>query len=330
MLARQLKRVMEDKILLLIQGPVYTNLNGRNAFDVLEAIHALPGRERFYVVYSLWRDTADDLRQRVAALTDCVILADKPLEAGAANRNYQAQGVYAGLIGIQYKNLRYCLKTRSDIVLSPKFVERVLAMADSGSEKLLVTNLFTRLEPFHISDMLVFSTTENVRCLFMPAVVHYEDLYAPEVQFARVFMRAKGLKYTMTQGDYFRFLRDWIELVDFNAMRLQWLKEPALEIKARNHARLIMEDRDCGPILTRILTTRFHQFLQKTRLPLGLIGSVMLLEDTLCRLACFYLPFIRWEGYPVQQNTPEYTLPILEAAQGQTRGSERSVVADKV
>ena len=318
---------MEDRILLLIQGPVYTDLNGRSTFDVLEAIRILPDRARFFVVYSLWSDTPDDVKQQVAALTDRVIFTDKPAEPGAVNRNYQAQGICAGLRGVEDWNFRYCLKTRGDIILSPEFIKRVLAQADSGSEKLLVTNLFTRLEPFHLSDMIVFSTTENIRCFFLPAVAHYEDLYAPEVQFTRVFVRSKGLKYAMTQGSYFLFLREWVELEDFNAMRLQWLKEPNMNIKAHNRVPLILQDRDCGPILTRLVAPRFHRFLQRTRLPIRLIGSVMLIEDTLCRMACFYIPFIHWMGYPLQKDTPEYALPLLEASPGQALTDERGAVA---
>ena len=317
---------MSDPILLLAQGPVYTDLNGRSVFDVLEAIRALPNRERFFVAYSLWRDTPDDLIRKIAALTDQIVLTDRPTEPGAANRNLQAQGVSAGLNAMRERNFRYTVKTRSDIILSAEFARRVVEMADSGSEKLLVTNLFTRLEPFHLSDMIVASTTENIAHFFRPVAAHYEDLFSPEVQFCRVFVRSKGLKYTMRLGDYFRFLRDWVELTDFNEMRLQWLKEPNIQIKKLNQVNRILEDRDCGPVLTRLLTPRFHRFLQNTRLPAGLLACLLLQQDAAMRLACYYTPFFRWAGYPLQYGTPEYALPLVEAprcsaAQGATGAS---------
>ena len=306
--------IMDDRILLLIQGPVHTDLKGRSTFEVLEAINALPGRERLFVTYAMWRDEPDALKAKVAELVDHLTFANKPAEPGGCNRNYQAASVSAAIADVEHLGFRYALKTRSDMILSAKFLERVLAFAASGSEKLLVTNLFTRIEAFHVSDMILCSTLENVRDYYRAALVNYEDLFSPEVQFTRVFIRTRKLPFAMRQRDYFQFLREWVELVDFDEMGLKWLKSPLTSVRQCNRVNFIVEDRDCGPVLTRLVTPRFHRFLSKTRIPLNLIAAGYLIYDDLYRTVCFTSPFARWITYTINSGGPERYLKTRDAA----------------
>ena len=314
---------MEDRILLIVQGPFHTDLRpvdpkmgnrGRSTLEVLEAINRLPTRPRFFVQYAMWRDEPEEIRAQAAALVDRVALIEKPAEPGSCHRNFQAHSVTAALADVEDRGFRYALKTRSDMILTAKFAERVLALADSGSEKLLVTNLFTRLEPFHLSDMIMASTPENIGAYYKVTPVHYEDLFSPEVQFCRVFVRSKGLKYAHRQRDYFQFLRDWVELADFNEMELQWFKIPEVNVKEWNRLCLIMEDRDCGPVLTRVLTPRLHRFLQKTRLPLNLVAAAILIYDIVYRNICFGTSLKYWLTYSVHKDGPEYMQPLPRAS----------------
>ena len=300
---------MEDRIFVLIQGPFHTDLKGRSTSEVLQAINALPQRDRIFLAYALWEDESDAMKAEVARSVDEMISVRKPPVPGSCHRKYQQRSVSVGLKVAQERGFRYALKTRSDMMLSSKFMDAVLNFAASGSEKLLVTNLHTRYEPFHISDMIMASTVPNLQAFFRPARVYYEDAFSPEVEFSRVFIRTLGLKYHITLHEYLRFLRDWVELVDFNEMDLLWIKKPDKTVKQINRHKLVMLERDWGPLLTRLITRKAFVRLQNTRMSLRALGALLLISDATARMAVQHLPFLRYEEYGVH-NTQEYTLKI--------------------
>lgn len=297
-----------ERIGIIIQGPIATDINGRGTLDVLQALAASPHRSRLHICLTIWEDEPAVVAG-LTPLADRVVVCRKPERPGSCNRNYQAHAVTGALDAldqIRNKPLKYVLKTRPDIFLSDRFLERLLAMADSGSEKVLVTNLFTRYESFHISDMVVFSTAGNVRMWFDDSVVFYEDLFSPEVQFARVFIRNRGLDYSYRMEHYLRFLKDWVVLVDFHDEGLVWFKNPHMATRDHNRTYGLVYDRDVGPILTRLVTVGFHKRL--STLPIGMrtLASSMLIADNFLRAVVTTLPFFRTTTYTVDRAGPEH------------------------
>ncbi len=274
-----------NKIAILVQGPLYRDVNGYSSVDVLKRLNSSSLRSRFYVVCALWEDEPAEGVAEIAAHADKIVLCPKPERAGAGNRNYHRRGVSHGLEAIEDMGFTHVFKTRSDFLVPEAFLQRIVALADSGFEKVLVTNLFTRFEPFHISDMALFSTFTNIKHWFDQREVYYEDLYSPEVQFARAFVRNKGLEYSMRLESYLEFLRDWIELVDFEEEGFVWIKNLKVGRRAVNAGNSMIYDRDCGAILCKLINTGFHRFLQSTRIPLSFVSTALRVADPLVSFA---------------------------------------------
>jgi hypothetical protein len=229
---------------------------------------------------------------------------------------------------LEKRGIQWAVKTRGDLILSDRFIERLLERTRQPDyHRLLVTNLFTRYEPYHISDLVVFSSTENLRCWFDPVPVFYEDLYSPEVQFARVFIRSRGLAYPMTLDHYFRFLRDWIELTDFYDEGLFWFKDGCRSIRTHNRINFIIYDRDAGPVLTQLMSVQFHQFLQRRSLGLNLLATGFLVADALKRYFVVTMPppFRRFCRYTVDNQGTEHSKPVAGASTKTAAVSEAPV-----
>jgi hypothetical protein len=326
------------EVAILIQGPLARDVKGSSTVDILRSLNESSLRPRFHVVCAVWEDEDPERVKEIAPYADRVVTCRKPARVGAGNRNLQLRSVSCGLAEIETLNCKYVLKTRSDILLSDKFLAHLLALAGGGFEKLLVTNLVTRYESFHISDLMVFSTFENIKAYFDPREVYYEDVYSPEVQFARVFIRNKRLNYSMRLESYLLFLREWVELVDFNQQQLVWFthisndlneeekaggaggvaldkRERAENLRYATHAARvypILYDRDSGPISTRTVSVRFHRFLMKTKVPVSLIAVSLIIADTLWSFAlrCF-APFKhKYFFYYVDPKGSEHDKPV--------------------
>jgi hypothetical protein len=271
------------RIALVIQGPIYEQLNGHSTLEILEFLSASPLRRHFYVVYAAWDTEAPDRLDVLRPHLDQVSLARQPERWGSGNRNLQRHGIAAALDLIEPGGFEYVLKTRSDFGLTDRLLAALVERAERGYERVLVTNVFTRYEPFHISDMLVFSTFANVRAWYDTREVYYEDLYSPEVQFARMFVRSRQLPYPMTMLGHLEFLRDWIEVLDFGDCGLVWFKDLQISRSAFNRFNWIIYDRDSGPTLTRLIPAGYPERLRRTLIPLGVVATGLLLRDLLVR-----------------------------------------------
>jgi hypothetical protein len=195
------------------------------------------------------------------------------------------------MLALQEQGITYALKSRSDLILSDRFLERLMDCASRPNyDRILVSNVYTRIEPFHISDIVIFSSTNNLRLWFSPEPVFYEDLFSPEIQFARVFIRSRGLPYALTLEHYLRFLRDWVDLVDFYDEGLFWFKDSCRRSRDHDRTNLIMYDRDAGPVLTRLVSVRFHRFLQNRTYGLNLLATSLLVADALKRYVVLTTP----------------------------------------
>ncbi|MDB4916574.1 MAG: hypothetical protein JWM95_4218 [Gemmatimonadetes bacterium] len=272
-----------QKIAVLIQGPVYEELNGYSTVDIVRALSASPHRTRLHVVFVVWDTERADRLDTIRPFVDEIVFATQPADWGSGNRNLQRQAINAALNALDGRGFTYVLKTRSDFLLSDALLAALCARVERGVERVLVTNVYTRYEPFHVSDMLLFARFEHVRHWYDPREVYYQDLYSPEVQFARVFVRNMGLPYPMTQQGYLTFLRDWIDLVDFNEFHLVWFKDPAVSLSKINALNWVIYDRDCGPVLTKGMRADYPDYLRKTRMSLAVLATSLVLHDTLTR-----------------------------------------------
>lgn len=271
------------KIAFLLQGPVQQDLNGYSTVQLLDRLNASPLRHRFTLVSVLWDDEREEHVELVRSRVDDVVFATKPPTHGAGNRDFQSTAVSAGLAALEGRGYTHVLKSRHDFLLSEHIIADVVARADAGFDRLFTTNLFTRRETFHISDMFLFSTLENLRAWYDPRVVYYQDLYSPEVQFARCFVRNKQLGYHFTQVDYLRFLRDWVDLVDWAASGIIWFKDPTITRERANAENGVIRDRDSGAFMHKLLPGDYPRRLRRhgRELPLQTRALAHRLADAL-------------------------------------------------
>ena len=200
------------------------------------------------------------------------------------------------------------LKCRSDLLLSERYLDRIVTLASAGFDKLCTLNIYTRREPFHVSDFLVFGRKPWVAAYFQTS--HYQDLFSPEVEFTRCYIRARGLRYAHTLEDYLRFLRDEVEIVDFIECGLTWFKQPDMQEILTRH-RPVLGDRDVGPVLAKPVRPRFMRHIKRSG-PAGLALTALGLQlaDPLFR---FVLKRMRRPGhslYWVDGKAPEYNRPL--------------------
>jgi hypothetical protein len=267
-------------------------------------------------VYAAWEDEKPSVLSALEPFVDKIVLCQKPARPGSCHRNFQSHATSEGLAHLNQQGIPFALKTRSDLVLSERFLHTLLGRTETSDyKKILVTNLLTRIEPFHVSDIAVFSTTENLRLWFAPAAVFYEDMFSPEVQFARTFVRARKLPYPMTLDGYLRFLAKWVDLVDFHEQELLWFKDIYGSIGAHNRNNFVMLDRDMGPVMSRLVSVRFHRFLQKRTQGLTLLATVILVHDVIQRYLLMTIPKRRWRHYNVDSRGPEYLKDIPGVAE---------------
>lgn len=358
-----------NKVVVLIQGPIYTDFNGFSTFDVLRSLSASQLRSSLYVVCSVWEDEPPELIEELTRYADRVVSCSKPCDPGSGNRNLQRHSVSYTLAAIEHLGFKYVLKTRSDIILSDKFLRSLIRLSAGDFQRVLVTDVYTTLENFHISDLIVFSTFENIKYWFDPREVYYQDAYSPEIQFSRVFIRNKKLNYTMRFEDYLAFLRDWIELRSLDKEGLVWFRRSKEKVAPEDHARVnphihnqassptlkrdisselpdalllgrvyrtlraklpwglrvflfyllktklvisLQYDKELGPVRNRIITTRFHRFLRRTKIPLSVIATVLLLADEITSFMVRTLPLPRVEYiyYTVDPKMSEHAKPV--------------------
>lgn len=276
---------------VLLQGPVLDAGAARSTVAVLDGINAAPSRSAFHLAFVAW-DTqdAEQLRQ-VEKRVDQLVLARPPARAGRGNRWLQATGVQAGLSALRDDGVTHVLKSRADIALSEALLSVALEHFGSGGRRLLVTDLWTRLEPFHLSDLVVGSTLRHVGDYFSTAPTYYEDAFSPEVQFTRSFVRHQHLRYTMRLESWLRFLVDWVELVDFAALGLRWLKHaPTTPRRVFPYGLPALVDRDAGPLLCTPVRPAFVHWLRTTSLPMPLVATLIRSADPLVEAALLALP----------------------------------------
>jgi hypothetical protein len=298
----------QGRVLAVVQGPLFRRLGSASTFEVIERLTGSSQGEKIAVAVALWdSESRGDIRQ-IERLVDHVHVLKTPQRKGTCHRNWQAYAVASVLDAHKNDGFGHAFKCRSDMLLSNKYLEHVCQRAEEGFDKLCVTNLFTRYEAFHVSDMLVFSKYENLRHFFGDYELFYEDLYSPEVEYTRGYIRGLGLNYFHTLEDYFRFLKEQVELLDFEEMGLVWLKHPVLTPTFGNHLRPYMLDRDCGPWQAQLISKQFHEWLQKTSFRnVRRFALAMQVVDPILRRLLIKNPNIRQLPYFVDARSPEFT-----------------------
>lgn len=303
---------------LLLQGPLYDLGPGKSTLELLRSIASAPSRARFVVVLATWTSERSEVLALLEPLVDRLVVTQQPERAGSGNRNLQASGVNAGLAALADLGVQHAVKTRTDIMLDERFLRLALEHERRRDGRVLVTNLFTRWEPFHVSDFVVVGTLHQLRAWFEPEAVYYEDAFSPEVQFARCYVRNTGLPYTMRLQDYLAFLAERIDLVDFDDAGLTWFKRNP-PIRSHWYARALpaLGDRDAGPLLGRMVTSRAHRWLRRTPVPWPILAYGLRTLDPLAEAALSLLPeplHIRarspFHRYYLAHGVPEHDRPI--------------------
>lgn len=271
-----------NKTALVIQGPHSSNVNNYSTIQLLEELRSNKTvKEHFYLILSVWNDESIENLDKLKNLADKVVILKKPEYSGAGNRYLQANGVINAILEAEKDfNFDYVLKSRSDIKLSEKYLNYVIELKNNNFNKLLTTNIYTLLEPFHLSDLVMFSTKENIKAFYCNSQeLYYEDLYSPEVQFTRAFIRKKQLNYYFKLEDYLKFLRDFVLLIDFKKWGLIWIKNDKICAKSFNSVPHIRTDRDAGVVLMECITESRFNFIKKTFIPLDLLAAYYLIKD---------------------------------------------------
>lgn len=307
---------------LLVQGPLYDLGPGRSTLELLRSIASAPSRDRFVVVLATWTSEPAEVMAQLEPLVDRLVATQQPERAGSGNRNLQASGVNAGLAALADLGVKHAVKTRTDIMLGEQFLRLVLEHERRRDGRVLVTNLFTRWEPFHVSDFVVGGALHQIRAWFEPEAVYYEDAFSPEVQFTRCYVRNAGLPYTMRLQDYLAFLAERIDLADFDDAGLTWFKrDPAIRSHWYARALPALGDRDAGPLLGRMVTSRAHRWLRRTWVPRSFLAYGLRTLDPLAEAALSLLPAplharVRspFHRYYLAHGVPEYDRPIERSA----------------
>lgn len=311
------KMSCNDKILILVQGPHHRKMGKFNTIEELEfkedRAHL---RDKFYIVCALWKNEKEEIKQQLSEIVDEIIIIEPPTYKGPSNRYMQAKSVHDSLKALEDRDFKYVLKTRSDIRLSKKFLELILKRASQEAiyERLLVANVFARLEPFHLSDFVVFSTYENIQSFYnYDCLLYYSDLYSPEVEFTRAFIRNKKLPYHNRLDDSFAFIRDHVEIIDLNKFGIIWFKHPKFCVSECNIQLWFTSDRDAGPVMALLYTEWFYKFIRYVPVPFMLTSTVLLILDLILRLI-----LVTWgrisgtsiRSYHMDPIGPEYSKPI--------------------
>jgi hypothetical protein len=203
---------------IVIQGP------HRGEF-LRESLSALqPVRGKFHVVVSTWegQNTSD-----LGGLADEVVLSRPPAFAGAYNLNLQSVSSVAGLRACSRAGVRWAIKSRTDFRLSREYLEQVAPKLPSG--KVVATNLFTKLVPFHLSDMVLGGEVAVLRDYFDLTGPGASPLDSPraEVAFTRQLVRRR---YPAIDADnptmlgWMNFLSRHVSLLDYSKTGIVWEK----------------------------------------------------------------------------------------------------------
>ena len=273
-----------NKLLLILQGPIFSPESGDGTFEIFKEINRFSLRNRINLVFAAWDDESNIQIERIRPLVDDLYLLKKPSRRGSCSRLWQQFAVAGTLKNYSPADYPFVVKSRSDLMLSEHFLGRLLDFMENGSFRLGSTNLFTRYEPFHLSDMVVFGPYQKISDYFGDFSLFYEDLFSPEVQFTRGYIRAQKLPYYYTLEDYFRFLAKEVELIDYDTSGLIWLKAASLTARSYSASKPILRDRDCGPVLCRLVSMPMYSFLRRTEARFARIMAVtMMISDIVLR-----------------------------------------------
>lgn len=206
------------KIGVVIQGPH----RGEFLRDSLSSIQSL--RPRFHLVVSTWegQNTSD-----LGGLADEVVLSRPPAVAGAYNMNLQSVSSVAGLKACGRAGIRYAVKSRTDFRLSREYLDTVASRLPSG--KIIATNLFTKLVPFHLSDMTLAAEVAVLKDYFDFAGPNASPLDSPraEVAFTKQLLRRRFPAFEPdrpTTLGWMNFLCRHVALLDFSKTGIVWEK----------------------------------------------------------------------------------------------------------
>ncbi|MFK8111130.1 MAG: WavE lipopolysaccharide synthesis family protein [Rubripirellula sp.] len=198
------------------------------------------------LILSTWTDTDEAIKRRIEGLGVDVVVSDPPEHPGPQNLNLQVVSTHRGITEAKAAGCEFVMKTRADMRIhvsdADQFCRNMLEQFPitgdaSQRQRILVTEFATRLYlPFHLSDILMFGTTDDLLEYWTPEMcgpeVHFEpsedfgellDQPIPEIVLCRRYLNDQ----TMTSDDlnrWWRLLANRFVVVDRDMLDLFWPK----------------------------------------------------------------------------------------------------------
>jgi hypothetical protein len=206
---------VSDQLSIVCQGPLPSPADQVRVFREMRFAKAMG----FRTILSTWENEviSDDARNSF----DTIVVSADP---GTTRYNAYRQSI-SSLAG-----LALCsgptLKTRTDIVLTGQFLAAIAS--DAERRGILVTNVFTRIHPYHLSDMVAFSSADILRDFY--AIENRTEAKDCEERFtltllSRRFPSVYDAYFEPNKGEAWRhFIDKEVTVWDFKAAGLEWLR----------------------------------------------------------------------------------------------------------
>lgn len=207
------------------------------------------------IVLSTWVNSDSELLAKCSSYVDDLVLSELPANRGLQNRNCQIVSTNAGLNKLSEYNLRYVMKTRTDVFL---FNSDIFELVDSFKKydtsacnkigmrgRLFVMSTYTRKHLFyHPSDVVVIGAQEdmekywnvelddreNLPIMYMSmknAKKYAIDKYPAESYICQKFLEKNGVDLQFTLDDSNKIYRDYFCILDDEQLGFVWVKNLA-------------------------------------------------------------------------------------------------------
>lgn len=235
---------------IVIQGPIVPECT---EFVVKSYRHIFSNAR---IVLSTWENTERELLAPCVEFVDDLVLSKMPENCGSHNRNCQIVSTNAGLQKLSGHNLRYVMKTRTDMFV---FNENIFHLIDDlnkfdrsalrqvgMSGRIFVPSSFTRKHLFyHPSDLVVIGCQSDMErywsidlddmCSTNLESLSFENNVsvsmakgAAESYICQKFLEKCGISVDFTLENSNNIYRDYFCILDNEQLDIEWIKNMSL------------------------------------------------------------------------------------------------------
>lgn len=227
-------RQANEQVGIILQGPViYKDDFTYNTICLYKRI--FPGAT---IILSTWKTEAEKKEfEKFQSLEIEVVLSDPPIEPGLKNINYQIKSSYAGAFRAKERNLRYCIKTRTDFRLYAKGCFRLAINLwenyplkeknSSQAERLIILPLHLDIEYFIPDYMMLGNTDDMLNFWNTGELIYFKKVMNPEMLlFSRYFHHiGKYVKDPIEElREFTKVLADHFIVMDVSMFQPIWKK----------------------------------------------------------------------------------------------------------